>query len=68
MDTEAPLDAELCYAARTVVSLQPFVESGDSEEACLLFKDIAPPEIVVGVTLLRQPEGIEVIWSGSADP
>ena len=65
VDTEAPLEAELCYTARTVVSLQPFVESGDSEEACLFFRDIAPPEIVVGVTLLRQPEGIEVIWSGS---
>ncbi len=65
VDTGAPLDTELCYAARTVVSLQPFVESGDSEEACLLFEDIAPPEAVVGVTLLRQAEGIEVSWSPS---
>ena len=49
VDTAAPLDTEVCYAARTVVSLQPFVESRDSAEACLLFKDIAPPESVVGV-------------------
>ena len=68
VDTAAPLDEELCYAARTVVSLQPFVESSDSEEACLLFRDIAPPESVVGVTLLRQPDGIEVSWSGSQTP
>jgi len=65
VDAAAPLETQLCYAARTVVSIQPFVESGDSEEACLLFTDIAPPEIVVGVTLLRRPEGIEVSWSGS---
>ena len=55
-----------CYVVRTVISIQPLVESVDSNEACVETRDFIPPDAPVGLTVLAGKSGELVItWSPS---
>jgi hypothetical protein len=66
-DTTAAAGQDWCYVVRAVVSHEPLIESDSSNEACLTARDIAPPAVPVGLTLLAQPGGIELRWSPSPE-
>ncbi|HLA77341.1 MAG TPA: hypothetical protein VJU18_07170 [Vicinamibacteria bacterium] len=66
-DESAGFGESWCYVARTVLSAEPLIESRDSEEVCLDFKDLFPPAAPTGVTVLPRPEGLEVSWSPSPE-
>lgn len=67
LDTEATAGQDWCYVVRAVVSSQPLIESDSSNEACLTARDVAPPTVPSGLTLLAQPEGLELRWSPSPE-
>lgn len=56
-----------CYVARTAISRDPLVESGNSAEACVTVKDVFAPEPPTGVSLLVLPDAVEVSWSPSPE-
>jgi hypothetical protein len=68
VDGEAAVGQSWCYVVRAVASHDPLIESASSNEACLTARDIAPPAVPVGLTLLVQPGGLELRWSPSPDP
>jgi hypothetical protein len=57
-----------CYVARTVLSGMPRVESFDSAESCVLYRDVATPNPPLGLSLLRLQDGtVRVSWSPSPE-
>lgn len=67
LDAEAGAGQDWCYVVRAVVSHEPVIESASSNEACLTARDIAPPTVPSGLTLLAQAGGLEVRWSPSPE-
>jgi hypothetical protein len=68
VDTVARAGERWCYVARTVVSADPVIESGSSDEACIDVKDIAPPAAPVGLTAVARDAVVELRWSPSTEP
>ncbi|HET7292572.1 MAG TPA: hypothetical protein VFM88_09115 [Vicinamibacteria bacterium] len=68
LDAMAPLGATHCYVATTVVSGAPLVESGTSNEACVLVEDKKAPAAPTGVAALAGESGLELSWSPSPEP
>lgn len=68
LDGSATSGQEWCYVVRAVVSAEPLIESGSSNEACLTARDIAPPTVPTGLTLLAAPDALELRWSSSPEP
>jgi len=66
-DTAAPLGARVCYVVRAVASSEPLIESGPSNEACVVMRDITPPAAPAGIAVLPRTGGLELIWSASAE-
>ena len=56
-----------CYVVRTVLSADPLIESRDSEEVCVEFKDAFPPAAPTGVAVLARETALEVSWSPSSE-
>lgn len=67
VDGSATAGQEWCYVVRAVVSAEPLIESGSSNEACLTARDIAPPSVPTGLTLLAEPGALELRWSSSPE-
>jgi hypothetical protein len=67
-DTSAPLGARVCYAVRGVASPDPLIESGPSNEVCVVMRDVTPPAAPAGIAIAARPGGLELIWSPSAEP
>jgi hypothetical protein len=67
-DGGAPLGATSCYVVRAVASLEPLVESGSSNEACLGVRDVAAPATPTGLAVLPREAGLELLWSPSPEP
>jgi hypothetical protein len=66
VDTSVATGENWCYVVRTVVSIEPLIESGDSNEVCLESRDVIPPAAPVGLTVLAGPDHTLVItWSPS---
>jgi hypothetical protein len=57
-----------CYVARTMAAHDPFLESADSPEACLEYRDSFAPAAPTGLAVLPRPEAVEVSWSPSPEP
>ncbi len=66
-DASARFGESWCYVARTVLSADPLIESRDSEEVCVDFKDLFPPAAPTGVAVLARTGGLEVSWSPSPE-
>ncbi len=66
-DATAPLGARVCYVVRAVGSPDPLVESGPSNEACVVMRDITPPAAPAGIAVLPREGGLELIWSPSSE-
>lgn len=66
-DDAAPLGISLCYVVRAVASTDPLIESEASNEACVVRRDIAPPEAPAGLAVLPRQGGLELLWSPSAE-
>ena len=67
VDTGAVAGQHWCYVVRAVVSNDPLIESASSNEACLTARDIAPPTVPAGLTLLARPGALELRWSASPE-
>ena len=67
LDREATAGQDWCYVVRAVVSSEPLIESDSSNEACLTARDVAPPTVPSGLTLLAQPGALELRWSPSPE-
>jgi hypothetical protein len=67
LDAAADAGQDWCYVVRAVVSHEPVIESANSNEACLTARDIAPPTVPSGLTLLAQAGGLELRWSPSRE-
>ena len=67
LDADALAGQDWCYVVRAVVSNEPLIESGPSNEVCLTARDIAPPTVPAGLTLLAQPGALELRWSPSPE-
>jgi hypothetical protein len=67
-DTVVPQGETACYVVRAVASVEPLVESGPSNEACVEVRDVAAPATPAGLAVLPQEGGIELLWSPSAEP
>jgi hypothetical protein len=67
LDAEAAAGQDWCYVVRAVVSHEPVIESASSNEACLTARDISPPTVPAGLTLLAQPGALELRWSPSPE-
>jgi hypothetical protein len=67
LDETAGADQDWCYVVRAVVSHEPIIESANSNEVCLTARDIAPPTVPSGLTLLAQTGGLELRWSPSPE-
>lgn len=67
VDAEAGAGQDWCYVVRAVVSHEPLIESSSSNEACLTARDITPPTVPAGLTLLAQPGALELRWSPSPE-
>lgn len=68
VDMGAPLGTRWCYVVRGVAGLEPLVESGTSNEACLDVKDVFPPAPPTGLSALVGNQGVELAWSPSGEP
>jgi hypothetical protein len=68
VDAAAAQGLEWCYVVRTTVSQDPPIESDDSNEACLVSRDVAAPAPPGGLTALAQPGALEIRWSPSPEP
>jgi hypothetical protein len=66
-DTQAPQGATACYVIRAAASVDPLVESGASNEACLEVRDIQPPAAPTGTAVLPRERGLEVLWTPSPE-
>lgn len=66
-DASARFGESWCYAVRTVLSADPLIESRDSEEVCVDFKDFFPPAAPTGVAVLLRDGALEVSWSPSPE-
>jgi fibronectin type 3 domain-containing protein len=58
---------EWCYVVRFLASKDPLIESESSNELCTTFKDIAPPAVPIGVTVVLLADGVDVSWSPSPE-
>jgi hypothetical protein len=67
VDAGAPMGERVCYVIRAVASTDPLIESAASNEACVERRDTTPPETPAGLALLPRGEGLEVLWSPSAE-
>jgi fibronectin type 3 domain-containing protein len=52
---------------RTVLSADPLIESRDSEEVCVDFKDVFPPAAPTGVAVLTREAALEISWSPASE-
>jgi hypothetical protein len=68
LDRGVTAGQDWCYVVRAVVSNEPLIESGSSNEVCLTARDIAPPTLPTGLTLLAQAGALELRWSPSPEP
>lgn len=68
VDAGASQGLEWCYVVRTTVSQDPPIESDDSNEACLVARDVQAPAPPGGLTALAQPGALEIRWSPSPEP
>jgi hypothetical protein len=66
-DTAAPEGEKVCYVVRAAASLEPLVESGPSNEACLGVRDIKPPDAPTGLAVLPREGGLELVWTPSPE-
>jgi hypothetical protein len=66
-DTAATLGTRWCYTVRAVAALEPLVESGPSNEACVDSKDIFAPAPPAGLSALAREDGVELTWSPSPE-
>ncbi len=66
-DPSAPEGEKVCYVVRAAASLEPLVESGPSNEACLGVRDIKPPEAPSGLAVLPREGGLELVWTPSPE-
>jgi hypothetical protein len=67
LDANAVAGQDWCYVVRAVVSHEPVIESASSNEACLTARDISPPTVPAGLTLLAQAGALELRWSPSPE-
>jgi hypothetical protein len=67
VDADVPLGERACYVVRAVASTDPLVESGPSNEACVVRRDTTAPSPPVGIAILPRPGGLEVLWSPAAE-
>ena len=67
VDADAASGQDWCYVVRAVASHEPLIESGSSNEVCLTARDIAPPTVPAGLTLLAEPGALELRWSPSPE-
>jgi hypothetical protein len=67
VDASAAAGQDWCYVARAVVSNDPLIESASSNEACLTARDVAPPTVPAGLTLLARSGALELRWSPSPE-
>ena len=67
-DPRPPLGSTACYAVRAVASVQPLIESEESNEACVPVRDVEPPAPPAGVAVIPREGGLEVLWSPSPEP
>jgi hypothetical protein len=68
IDTGPAVGQRYCYVARVAVSVEPFIESAESEEQCVEFRDIAPPPTPVGLAALSREGAVELSWSPVTSP
>jgi hypothetical protein len=66
-DAPRPLGTTFCYVARTLYSASPLVESADTPEVCLEYRDIAAPAAPLGVAVVVAEGQVEVSWSPSPE-
>jgi hypothetical protein len=66
-DTAATLGTRWCYTVRAVAALEPLVESGPSNEACVDSKDEFAPAPPAGLSALGRDDGVELTWSPSPE-
>jgi hypothetical protein len=66
-DTSAPEGEKVCYVVRAAASIEPLVESGPSNEACVGVKDIKPPAPPTGLAVLPREGGLELVWTPSPE-
>jgi Fibronectin type III domain len=66
-DTAATLGTRWCYTVRAVAALEPLVESGSSNEACVDSKDVFAPAPPAGLSALARDDGVELTWSPSPE-
>jgi hypothetical protein len=66
-DTSAPEGQKVCYVVRAAASIEPLVESGPSNEACVGVKDIKPPAPPTGLAVLPREGGLELVWTPSPE-
>jgi hypothetical protein len=62
-DADVPAGATACYVVRAVASMEPLVESGPSNEACVAVRDIAAPDAPAGLAVLPREGSLELLWS-----
>jgi hypothetical protein len=53
---------------RAVSSIDPVVESADSNEVCVSVKDVKPPAPPSGLTAVGREGGVDLSWTPNADP
>lgn len=61
-DAAAPTETTSCYVVRAVVSIEPLVESGDSNEVCVRLEDVVAPATPGGVAAFVRDGNVEVVW------
>ena len=61
-DPAAPTETTSCYVVRAVVSIEPLVESGDSNEFCVRLEDVVAPATPGGVAAFVRDGNVEVVW------
>ena len=67
-DTLVPAGTRACYVVRAVGSPEPLIESGPSDEVCVVRRDVAPPAAPAGIAIVARAGGLELIWSPSPEP
>jgi hypothetical protein len=68
VDSSAPAGEQWCYVVRTVLSVDPVIESASSDEACVDVKDITAPAAPFGLTAVLRGGAVELTWSPSTEP
>jgi hypothetical protein len=68
LDADAEASASVCYVVRSIVSVDPVIESVSSTERCLAARPPARPATPRG--LLAVPDGgaVQLSWTCSAEP